>query len=111
MKVYQKDLVLIPYPFSNIEEKKVRPALILSNDLFNKKSDDCLLAPLTSVIKNEPYSILIDQDDLSSGKLIVSSRIRLDKLFVIEKNKIVFKIGILNEQTFSKVKKEFYTLV
>jgi mRNA interferase MazF len=111
MKVFQKEIVLIPYPFSNLEEKKVRPAIVISNNAFNKKSDDCLLAPLTSIIKDEPYSILIDQKDLYSGKLIRISRIRLDKLFVIEKDKVVFKIGILSEQTFNKVKKEFYTII
>ena len=102
---------MILYPFSNLEEKKVRPALIISNNFFNNKSKDCLLAPLTSIIKNEPYSILIEQKDLSSGKLIRPSRIRLDKLFVIEKDKVVFKIGILNEQIFDKVKDEFYNLI
>ena len=111
MNFSQREIVLIPYPFSNLEEKKVRPALIISNNSFNSKSKDCLLAPLTSVIKNEPYSILIEQKDLDSGKLIRLSRIRLDKLFVIEKNKIVFKIGILNEKTFNKVKDEFCKLV
>lgn len=111
MKISQKEIVLIPYPFSNLEEKKIRPALIISNNFFNNKSKDCLLAPLTSVIKDEPYSILIEQKDLSSGKLIRQSRIRLDKLFVIEKDKIVFKIGILNEKTFDKVKDEFYKLI
>ena len=111
MKTLQKEIVLIPYPFSNLEEKKVRPALVISNNFLNNKSKDCLLAPLTSVIKDEPFSILIEQKDLSSGKLIRSSRIKLDKLFVIEKNKIVFKIGILNEQTFDKVKEEFYKLI
>lgn len=111
MKVSQKEIVLIPYPFSNLEEKKVRPALVISNNLFNNKSQDCLLAPLTSVIKDEPFSILIEQKNLNSGKLIRQSRVRLDKIFVIEKNKIVFKVGILNEQTFNLVKNEFHKLI
>ncbi len=111
MKISQKEIVLIPYPFSNLEEKKVRPALVISNNLFNNKSQDCLLAPLTSIIKDEPFSILIEQKDLNSGKLIRQSRVRLDKIFVIEKNKIVFKIGILNEQTFNLVKNEFHKLI
>jgi len=41
MEIQQKELVLLPYPFSNMEGTKVRPALIVSNNLFNKKSDDC----------------------------------------------------------------------
>ncbi|MEK6844766.1 MAG: type II toxin-antitoxin system PemK/MazF family toxin [Nanoarchaeota archaeon] len=111
MKLSQREIVLIPYPFSNLEKKKVRPALVISNNFFNNKSNDCLLAPLTSVLKDEPYSVLIEQNNLNSGKLIKPSRIRLDKLFVIEKSKIIFKIGILNEQTFDKVKDEFYSLI
>ena len=111
MKISQKEIVLIPYPFSNLAEKKVRPALIISNNFLNNQSKDCLLAPLTSVIKDKPYSILINQKNLDSGKLIKESRIRLDKLFVIEKDKIVFKIGILDKKTFDKVKEQFFKLI
>jgi mRNA interferase MazF len=111
MKISQRDIVLIPYPFSNLENKRVRPALVVSNNFFNKKSEDCLLVPLTSVIKNEPHSIIIEQSDLSSGKLIRTSRIRVDKIFSVEKDKIIFRIGVLSDQTFNKVKKEFYNLI
>ena len=83
MKVCQKEIILIPYPFSNLEEKKVRPALVISNNLFNKKSKDCLLVPLTSVIKKEPYSIIIKQENLTVGNLIKVSRIKADKIFSI----------------------------
>lgn len=106
MNVQQRDIVLLPYPFSNLEGTKVRPALIVSNDLFNKKSSDCIMVPLTTVIKDEPYSLIINQEDLSSGKLLKSSRIRADKIFTVEKNLIVMKIGIINSNTFDKVKSE-----
>lgn len=111
MNALQKEIVLIPYPFSNLEEKKVRPAVIISNNSFNKNSRDYLLVPLTSVIKKEPYSIIIEQTDLSRGKLIKRSRIKSDKIFSIDKEKIVFKVGILNEKTFNKVKQEIYNII
>ena len=111
MKIYQKDLILLSYPFSNLENKKVRPALVLSNDFFNKKSDDCILVPLTGVIKDEPYSIIISQNNLEVGKLIKVSRIRVDKIFSIEKNLIYMKIGKLDNKTFEKVKEEFFKLI
>ena len=106
MNINQKELVLLPFPFSDLESKKVRPALIISNNNFNKKSDDCLMVPLTSIIKDEPYSIIISQENLSSGKLIKTSRIRIDKIFSIEKNLIIAKIGILNDNIFEKIKSE-----
>ena len=70
---------------------------------MNNSSDDCILLPLTSVIKNVPYSILITKKDLLSGNLLKDSRIRADKIFTLEKNKIFNKIGILNDNIFKKV--------
>lgn len=106
MNVLQKELILLPYPFSNLEGNKVRPALVVSNDSFNKKGDDCIMVPLTSVIKNEPYSVLINQQDLCSGKLLKQSRIRVDKIFNVEKSLIITRIGIINDKTFEKIKSE-----
>ena len=45
MQVNQKELVLLPYPFSNFEGTKVRPALVVFKEDFNKKSADCLMVP------------------------------------------------------------------
>ena len=110
MEVNQKEIILLPYPFSDLEGSKVRPALIVSNNPFNKKSDDCIMVPLTTVIKDEPYSILINQDSLSSGKLLKLSRIRVDKVFSVQKNLIIMKIGKLNDKIFNKVKLEISKL-
>jgi len=106
MNVQQKELVLLPYPFSNLKERKVRPALIISNNTFNKKSTDCIMVPLTTVIRDVDYSILLKQEDLTSGKLLKLSRIRVDKVFAVEKNLIIMKIGTVNNHVFSKIKKE-----
>ena len=39
MHINQKELVLLPYPFSDLEGTKVRPAIVVSNNSFNKKSN------------------------------------------------------------------------
>src|SRR3989344_3157149 len=108
MNIHQKEIVLLPYPFSDLEGKKVRPAVIVSNDKLNEKSDDCIAVPVTSVLKEEPYSIKINQEDLVSGKLIKSSRVRADKLFTVKKRLTIMRIGIINNQTFEKIKSEIF---
>lgn len=110
MHINQKEIVLLPYPFSNLEGMKVRPALIVSNKFFNKKSADCLAVPLTTIIKDEPYSVIINNNDMVSGELIKQSRIRTDKIFSIEKNRVTMKIGTIKEKTFGKVKQEIFKM-
>ncbi len=110
MNVKQKELVLLRFPFSNLEGGKVRPALVVSNNLFNNKSDDCIMIPLTSVIKDEPYSRLIKQEDLEIGKLLKTSRVRTDKIFAVEKNLIEMKIGILHNDCFNSIRKQISSI-
>lgn len=106
MIISQKEIVLLPFPFSDLEGTRVRPALVVSNNELNKKSEDCIMVPLTTVIKDEPYSVVINQEDLSSGKLLKSSRIRTDKIFSVKKDLVTMKIGVVNDNVLDKVKKE-----
>jgi len=110
MQINQKEVVLLPYPFSNFGGMKVRPALVVSNEYFNKKSADCIMVPLTTVIKDEPYSVIIDNNDMNSGELVKQSRIRADKIFCVEKNLVTMKIGIIKDKTFEKVKAEIFKI-
>ncbi len=103
MRIVQGDLVLLPYPFSNLEGVKVRPALVVSGNKLNRKSNDCIMIPLTSVIRNEPFSIIINQENLSSGRLIKTSRIKADRIFCVDKSLVRIKIGHLNGNSFNEV--------
>lgn len=104
MNVRQRDLVLLPVPFSNQSSQKVRPAVVVSNDMLNTQSDDVILVPLTSVIKDAPYSVMISQNDLTNGRLVVESRARTDKIFTAEKSLITMKIGAVNQGILTAIK-------
>ena len=65
MSIYkQRDIVLIKFPFSDLTGHKVRPVLVLSNDIYNQQSLDLLVCGITSNIKPIPYSIIIDITDV-----------------------------------------------
>ena len=106
MNFKQKELVLLPYPFTDQEGNKVRPAVIISNDHFNIHSQEKIMIPITSVIKDEPYSIIINQADLLSGNLQKPSRIRCDKIFTINQYSIIMKFGKINDKTSNKILSE-----
>ncbi len=111
MNASQKDILLLPFPFSNSIDEKVRPAIVVSNNNYNSKSEDIIAVAVTSVIKDEQYSIILEQKDLKEGKLIAKSRARADKIFSVEKRIILKKIGSVNEKTFERIKKETLKLL
>lgn len=111
MIVNQKEIVLLPFPFSDLKGNKVRPAIVVSCDFLNEHSDDCIMVPLTSVIKDKPYSVSICQDNLASGNLIAPSKARADKIFAVETGLVRMKIGTLNEETFNKIRAEIIKLI
>ena len=89
----QGDIVLVSYPYSDYKGVKTRPAIIISNNIFNVSYQDILLIPLTSIIRGEEVSVILNSDDLSSGKLLRTSVARIDKLASIDKKRIKAIVG------------------
>jgi mRNA interferase MazF len=49
MIIEQKEIYLVPFPFSDFSGKKVRPVLVLSNNKFNR-GEDIIVCAITSKI-------------------------------------------------------------
>ena len=99
----QQDIVWVKLPFSSLEESKIRPAVIVSNDEYNKRSNDVILCAITSNLEEKRYSVIIDSKNLTEGKMPVKSRIRADKIMQIEKNLVI--------KTFAKLENKAYDLL
>lgn len=82
----------------------------MSNDLFNRYSDDSILVPFTSVLRDKPHSFIITKNNLSYGRLLSKSRVCVDKIFTVEKRLVIAKIGKINSETFTKIKSELLRL-
>jgi mRNA interferase MazF len=57
----QGQIVLIPFPFTDLTTTKQRPALIISSDHYNSTHPDVILAAITSQVpkKLQPYDYLL----------------------------------------------------
>lgn len=106
MNVNQRDVILLPVPFSDQTIRKMRPAIVVSNDHINSTTDDIMFVPLTSLLKDAPYSILITDNDLIGGRLAAPSRVRADKIFTAHKSLIARKIGVIKHQVLASIKQE-----
>jgi mRNA interferase MazF len=97
-KYLQKEIVLFPCPYSDFSSTKVRPGIIISNNLYNQNSQDILIAPITTKYKNN-YSLKITKENLTNGRIAHDSEIRPDKIMSIKKSIIITQIAITTDET------------
>ena len=107
----QGEIVIVPFPFSHLSSIKKRPVLVLSKKSDNLSSEDIITCGITSSIKDSKYSVLIENKDLDNGQIPSKSRIKVDKLFTLDKRIIEKSVGRVNKKTFDLVKKEFFELL
>ena len=97
----QKSIVLVPVPFFDYTGTKRRPALVLSNDGFNKNSQDFIICAITSNISAE-NSVFINAEDWKEGDYSESC-IKLSGIYALDKKLIIKKIGRLSTERFRDV--------
>lgn len=103
----QKDIVLVPFPFTDGSTSKRRPVLIISTNKINgvDSYNDFIGVAITSRIRNGTYGIRIDNGDIEEGSLPQGrSEIQCNKIATILKNLIIKKIGKINNTTFATIR-------
>lgn len=101
--ILQRDIVLVPFPFTDFETTKKRPVLVVSNNDINRKQLDFIGLAITSKIRRGPYSVQAKDSDLEAGSFPKQSEIRCDKIATIKKKLIIKKLCKLNNTVFSFV--------
>jgi len=110
MKIRQREILLVPFPFSDFSSKKVRPVLVLSKDNYNDSSEDIIVSAITSNISKDNYSILIISEYLEEGHLIGASSIKVENILRIDKKLLIKKIGKLNQKVFDKALRQLESI-
>ena len=95
------DVVVLPFPFSDLSKSKKRPALVASI----LDGDHIVLCQITSEARVDSYSIVLTSSDFKKGSLNLTSMIRPNKLFTADKSIILYKIGSLKESKIKEVEK------
>lgn len=109
--ISQRDIVLISFPFSNFQKSKVRPVVVMSNDVYNKKFADFIAIPLTSNMKLRYHTVVITNAELETGKLIVDSRAKVDKVFSVEQSLVRKKIGRVKKSVYENLKQILFEII
>lgn len=101
------DIVVIPFPFSDLSTAKRRPALVLSEI----KGEDVILCQITSQDISDDYAVPLLLDDYKEGSLSQVSNIRPNRLFTADQRLILYKAGQIKNKKYNEVVAELVALV
>jgi mRNA interferase MazF len=103
MTYKQGEIVLVPFPYSDLSGSKKRPVLVVSNDVYNASFPDIVVAVITTkTTKPDIYSRALESKDLEIGQLPEPSLIRAHKLFTIDQSRILKRFSTLGEAKLSE---------
>ena len=98
-KFVKGDVVVVPFPFSDLSASKRRPALVL----VDFPGDDLILSQITSRYVSDSMAIPLDVSDVINGTLSTASNIRPNRLFTADENIILYSIGGLKADKLNDV--------
>lgn len=103
------DIVLIPFPFAELTNKKVRPATVVCQT--KDKYKDLVLCAISSVV---PITLTENEILLSPAKtngLRKDSVLKVDRIVTAKKQDVIAKIGKLDDADLNTFKEKFKHLV
>ena len=104
------DVVVVPFPFTDQNTDKNRPALVLSDHYsFNSLTESCVLAMITST-KNPDWPLDVKISSIKKAGLPAPSKVRM-KLFTLDSRLIIRKIGGLSAKDQVVVKENLQKLM
>jgi mRNA interferase MazF len=97
-KFVKGDVVVIPFPFSDLSQSKRRPALVVAP----LEGNDAILCQITSKAIKDKYAISIDEADFESGGLRQAGNIRPNRLFTADNHIILYRVGVIKKDKLAQ---------
>lgn len=93
------DIVLITFPFVELNTSKNRPALVL----LDTDDNDIVVARITSQFQKDIYTFEISE--WKTCGLLLPSAVKLNKIATINKSHIYFKLGCLQDKDLTEIRR------
>ena len=106
----QGDIVLVPFPFTDLSATRQRPAIVTSPKRLNTQRSDLVVAAITSQIPDalSDDEVLLSDTELRAGGLPKRSIVKLGKIFTIHKGLIRKKLGRIPQSTLDEIMKKLF---
>lgn len=96
MSLKKGDIVLVPFPFTDLSTTKLRPAVVLWVDLSGRDITVCFISSQNvNSISEEEFLIDKNNPEFTQTGLKVTSKVRVSRIVTIERSLITRKLGEL----------------
>jgi len=93
------DVIVIPFPFSDLTCAKRRPALVVAE----LEGDGLILCQITSQRIRDKYAVPIEDSDFETGSLKQRSNVRPNRIFTADRHIILYRVGHLKLEKTKEV--------
>jgi mRNA interferase MazF len=94
------DVVVLPFPQTDLQAGKRRPALVVAN----LSGDDLILCQITTQSRQDRYSVSLASSDFESGRLNLDSFIRSNRLFTVDHAVIIYSVAKVKASKLEEVR-------
>lgn len=88
------DVVVVPFPFSDLTQAKRRPALVIAAP----GPEDFILLQITSQSVRDGHAVSLADTDFSEGSLKRPSNVRPNRIFTADRRLILYRVGRLRTE-------------
>jgi mRNA-degrading endonuclease toxin of MazEF toxin-antitoxin module len=107
------DVVLVPFPFTDLTTQKQRPGLVISSKSFNDSSPDAILLAITSQVPAElqdaDYRLSVDEQQ--KGGLPKPSVVKAAKVVTLSQALIRKTLGRLPVETVDQIVRKLVSVI
>ena len=100
----QRDILLVPIPFTDLSTLKQRPVVVVSNDSYNRQMTDVVVVAMTSNPALVDYGFVITSEDLKQGRLNHPGTVRVDKIYTLSQSIVLRTFGRVNPQVLDHIR-------
>jgi len=100
MTVYKRrDVILVPFPFSDLSYSKKRPALVLV-DIHERDELICMM--LTSALSID-HKVDISIKDIDLAGLPKPTVARISRVFTLKQSLVIKRLGIIEKEEYKDI--------
>ena len=98
-KFVKGDVIVVPFPFSDLSRAKKRPALVIAK----LEDNDLILSQITSQQISDKFAIEMKENDFENGTLRQTSDVRPNRIFTADRRIVLYRVGHLKSEKINEV--------